>query len=214
MRISSLTSVKAWARMSRRSCEVWDSTRSSDMHFCGPVLASAATVCPRIFNRSSGWGEGARGCFTVKRCRDYQQATHRPVHGRERRAFYPGHKLCAPTKAVYICADHPVVTLILRLRHGGGPYIQLARHPLSRSGGHISSAARCRESVKGNPLLADCLSLDTALVRIARVYDTTSGLIMSCSSCSRIWQCHTYSCPPVLGLSGSPMDAGIFGRLN
>ena len=31
-------------------------------------------------------------------------------------------------------------------------------------------------------------------------YVTTRGRIMSCSSCSRMWQCHTYSLPPVLGL--------------
>ncbi len=37
---------------------------------------------------------------------------------------------------------------------------------------------------------------------------------MSCSSCSRMWQCHTYSCPPVLGLSGLPMDAGNLGSAN
>ena len=37
---------------------------------------------------------------------------------------------------------------------------------------------------------------------------------MSCSSCSRMWQCHTYSWPPVRGLKGSPMDAGSLGRLN
>ena len=34
-------------------------------------------------------------------------------------------------------------------------------------------------------------------------YLTTSGRIMSCSSCSRIWQCHTYSFPPVRGLEGT-----------
>ena len=28
----------------------------------------------------------------------------------------------------------------------------------------------------------------------------TKGRIMSCSSCSRMWQCHTYSLPPVRGL--------------
>ena len=32
---------------------------------------------------------------------------------------------------------------------------------------------------------------------------TTSGRIMSCSSCSRMWQCHTYSWPPVRGLDGT-----------
>ena len=45
-------------------------------------------------------------------------------------------------------------------------------------------------------------------------YVTISGRIMSCSSCSRMWQCHTYSWPPVRGLKGSPMDAGKFGKLN
>jgi hypothetical protein len=33
-------------------------------------------------------------------------------------------------------------------------------------------------------------------------YPTISGLIMSCSSCSRMWQCQTYSLPPVRGLAG------------
>src|SRR5215472_6991745 len=33
-------------------------------------------------------------------------------------------------------------------------------------------------------------------------YVTTNGRIMSCSSCSRMWQCHTYSWPPVRGLKG------------
>src|SRR6266702_1083677 len=45
-------------------------------------------------------------------------------------------------------------------------------------------------------------------------YLTINGRIMSCSSCSRMWQCHTYSWPPVLGLIGSPMDDGSFGRVN
>ena len=35
---------------------------------------------------------------------------------------------------------------------------------------------------------------------------------MSCSSCSRIWQCHTYSLPPVLGLDGTVN--GTDGRSN
>ena len=34
-------------------------------------------------------------------------------------------------------------------------------------------------------------------------YGMTSGRIMSCSSCSRMWQCQTYSWPPVLGLAGT-----------
>jgi hypothetical protein len=37
--------------------------------------------------------------------------------------------------------------------------------------------------------------------------ETTRGRIMSCSSCSRMWQFHTYSWPPVRGLKGLPMDA-------
>src|SRR5437762_3085890 len=35
---------------------------------------------------------------------------------------------------------------------------------------------------------------------------------MSCSSCSRMWQCHTYSLPPVLGLGGTAN--GTVGSLN
>src|SRR5664279_957469 len=42
--------------------------------------------------------------------------------GRGRSAFHQGQELRAPTKAVYIGADQIVVTLIFRLRHGGGPY--------------------------------------------------------------------------------------------
>src|ERR687883_637580 len=49
-------------------------------------------------------------------------------------------------------------------------------------------------------------------VNCLRRYRTTSGLIMSCSSCSRMWQCHTYSWPPVLGLVG--MGKGTDGKLN
>ena len=40
----------------------------------------------------------------------------------------------------------------------------------------------------------------------------TSGRIMSCSSCSRMWQCHTYSLPPVRGLGGTAN--GHLGSLN
>ncbi len=44
---------------------------------------------------------------------------------------------------------------------------------------------------------------------------TTRGRIMSCSSCSRMWQCHTYSCPPVLGLMALRIAAvGRIGRSN
>src|ERR1051326_1286422 len=39
-----------------------------------------------------------------------------------------------------------------------------------------------------------------------------SGRIMSGSSCSRMWQCHTYSLPPVRGLGG--MGNGAVGRSN
>ena len=46
------------------------------------------------------------------------------------------------------------------------------------------------------------------------LYSTTSGR-MSCSSCSRMWQCQTYSFPPVLGLTALRMAAvGKFGKLN
>src|ERR1019366_5861071 len=44
---------------------------------------------------------------------------------------------------------------------------------------------------------------------------TIRGRIMSCSSCSRMWQCHTYSWPPVLGLTALRMAAvGKSGRSN
>src|SRR5689334_24798370 len=43
-------------------------------------------------------------------------------------------------------------------------------------------------------------------------YMTMSGRIMSCSSCSRMWQCHTYSLPPVRGLGGT--SNGTDGRSN
>ena len=44
---------------------------------------------------------------------------------------------------------------------------------------------------------------------------TTRGLIMSCSLCSTMWQCHTCSCPPVRGLTAFRMSAfGKFGGLN
>ena len=43
-------------------------------------------------------------------------------------------------------------------------------------------------------------------------YVTISGRIMSCSSCSRMWQCHTYSFPPVRGLGGTVN--GTAGRSN
>src|SRR5436189_3705195 len=41
---------------------------------------------------------------------------------------------------------------------------------------------------------------------------TTIGRIMSCSSCSRMWQCHTYSAPPVRGLDGT--RNGVDGKSN
>jgi hypothetical protein len=44
------------------------------------------------------------------------------------------------------------------------------------------------------------------------LYKTTSGRIMSCSSCSRMWQCQTYSLPPVRGLAGT--TNGTVGSLN
>src|SRR5271166_5298680 len=50
--------------------------------------------------------------------------------GRGRSAFHQGQELRAPTKAVYIGADQIVVTLIFRLRHGGGPYIPNATDDL------------------------------------------------------------------------------------
>jgi hypothetical protein len=39
-----------------------------------------------------------------------------------------GQELCAPMKAEYICADHPV-TFIFRLRQGSGPYIPVCDNP-------------------------------------------------------------------------------------
>jgi hypothetical protein len=48
--------------------------------------------------------------------------------------------------------------------------------------------------------------------RHINLYRTTSGRIMSCSSCSRMWQCQTYSLPPVLGLEGTAN--GTDGILN
>jgi hypothetical protein len=51
-------------------------------------------------------------------------------------------------KAVYICADQPV-TLILRLRQSGGPYIPVCRRPCKSS---VKGRHRCpghaRESVQ------------------------------------------------------------------
>src|SRR5439155_18920865 len=41
---------------------------------------------------------------------------------KHRSSFHHGQEPCSPTKAVYICADQPV-TIIYRLRQGGGPYI-------------------------------------------------------------------------------------------
>ena len=45
---------------------------------------------------------------------------------RERSAFHQGPEEHTPIKAVYICADQPV-TIIFRLRQGGGPYICFSR---------------------------------------------------------------------------------------
>src|SRR5438270_13477440 len=48
-------------------------------------------------------------------------------------------ELCAPTKAEYICADHPV-TFIFCLRQSGGPYIPVCHYP-GRNGDRLRRAA-------------------------------------------------------------------------
>ena len=53
--------------------------------------------------------------------------------------------------------------------------------PVPEHRGSASSPCACRRSLEPQLLF----------------YDATSGRIMSCSSCSRMWQCQTYSSPPV-----------------
>jgi hypothetical protein len=39
------------------------------------------------------------------------------------------------------------------------------------------------------------IHLPLLLNPVKHLYTITSACIMSCSSCSRMWQCHTYSAP-------------------
>src|SRR5438067_3943389 len=58
--------------------------------------------------------------------------------GRERSAFHPGPEFFAPTKAVYICADQPVIHFSLATRrrtiHSVWPVIVAASPDLGRRG--------------------------------------------------------------------------------
>ncbi len=75
---------------------------------------------------------------------------------------------------------------------------------------HLQVGAPCRAQPRTKPR-RDAPGSGVMVTRLPSggiLYQvTTRGRIMSCSSCSRMWQCQTYSWPPVRGLSGLPMAA-------
>jgi Helix-turn-helix domain of transposase family ISL3/zinc-finger of transposase IS204/IS1001/IS1096/IS1165 len=115
----------------------------------------------------------------------------------------------------------PLVGLrrIGRWPHVGVGFARVRRLGLVSPGSDLAAAVgqsrpimppmlRRRPHDRGGPPSGDPPT--TAGERVAQV--TTSGRIMSCSSCSRMWQCHTYSLPPVRGLEGTAN--GTVGSLN